>query len=78
MNYFDRIREILAPFWQGDDTGDITMDTSLTADLNMDSFMLMEAATMLENAFDISIPDQDLKRFITIGDVVEYLETKGS
>ena len=75
MDHFSEIQQILASV--GGDAGDISLDTSLVSDLGMDSFMLMDAVTKVEDAFNLEIPDQDLRKFITVGDVIDYLKARG-
>ena len=53
---------------------DITMTAELTNDLGINSLELAELAITCEEMFDVEIKDDDLRKFITIGDVVAYLE----
>ncbi|MBV8091740.1 MAG: hypothetical protein JO110_00615 [Acetobacteraceae bacterium] len=50
----------------------ITSATRL-ADLHLGRFGRAKLALSLEEVCDIELPDQVLKRFSTIGDIVEYL-----
>lgn len=54
----------------------IDENTVLVSDLEMDSFDLIQFVTDIEDNFDISIPDKALKKFITVGDVAKYIESK--
>ena len=55
---------------------EIEMDSDLIADLEFDSFCLMDMLLAFEKEFDISIPDRDIRLFITVSDIVNYLEAK--
>lgn len=55
---------------------EINENTVLVSDLEMDSFDLVQLVCSVEEEFDIRIPDRALKNFITIGDVVKYIESK--
>ncbi|MGI6152844.1 MAG: acyl carrier protein [Christensenellaceae bacterium] len=55
---------------------EITPEKHLVSDLEFDSFGLMEMIIKFENEFHVEIPDQDLKLFVTVQDVVNYLEQK--
>ena len=56
----------------------ITMEAELTGDLGINSLELADLVYSCEEKFDITIDDEDLHKFITVGDVVKYLEeTKG-
>ena len=57
---------------------DITMEAELAGDLGINSLELADLVYSCEEKFDITIADEDLHKFITVGDVVKYLEeTKG-
>ena len=51
----------------------ITSATRLADDLHLGRFGRAKLALSLEEVFEIELPDQALKRFSTIGDIVEYL-----
>ena len=55
---------------------DVTPEALLIDDLGAGSLDLLELVMALEEAFDIDIPDEDAKRFVTVGDVVKYVEGK--
>lgn len=55
---------------------EIEMNSDLIADLEFDSFCLMDMLLAFEKEFDISIPDRDIRLFITVSDIVNYLEAK--
>ena len=56
----------------------ITMEAELTGDLGINSLELADLVYSCEEKFDVTIDDEDLHKFITVGDVVNYLEnTKG-
>jgi acyl carrier protein len=54
----------------------ITSATRLTDDLGFGRFDFLKVAIYLEEAFDIELPDEALKRFVTIGDIVKYLSRR--
>lgn len=54
----------------------INLDTSLKVDMNLNSFDVVSIITEFEDAFDIEIPDKDINRFLTVGDIVEYIQGK--
>ncbi len=55
----------------------ITEDTSFKDDLNADSLDLFELVMALEDEFETEIPSEDLEKLTTVGDVLEYLKSKG-
>ena len=56
----------------------ITMEAELSGDLGINSIELFDLVRICEENFDIEIPDEDLTKFTTVGDVVSYLEEKSN
>ena len=54
---------------------DITMEAELAADLGINSLELADLVYLCEEKFNVVIDDDDLHNFITVGDVVRYLES---
>ena len=52
----------------------VNPDDVLTADLGLNSFELFDLICIIEEKYDISIPDRLLPTLVTVKDVVEYLE----
>ena len=55
---------------------DITLSAELVNDLGINSLELADLVLLCEEKFDIEISDDDIHKFVTIGDVVEYLSSK--
>jgi acyl carrier protein len=72
---FEKIKEILSDFTEME-ISDMTADTKLTADMGLNSLDVVNIVVAFEDAFDIEIPDRDIKNFHTIGDIVAYLKEK--
>lgn len=53
----------------------ITMDAELSGDLGINSIELANLVMLCEEKFDITIDDDDIHKLVTVGDVVEYLES---
>ncbi len=56
------------------DRNDITMDSELSNDLGINSIELADLVMLCEEKFDIEINDEDIRKFTTVADVVNYLE----
>lgn len=54
----------------------ITRDTRIIEDLGADSLDRTEVVVMLEERFDIEIPDEHAIEFNTIGGIEDYIESK--
>lgn len=52
----------------------IARDTALLSDLGMNSFELVELVCVVEDEFDVEIPDRAIKDFKTVGDVIDFIE----
>lgn len=52
----------------------ITEDTILIADLGLNSLDLVNLACIVEDEFDIEIPDRAIKDFKTVGDVIAFIQ----
>lgn len=70
---FETLKNILVEELQLD-PNDITMEAELTNDLGVNSIELAELVMLCEDKFDMEMDDDDLHKFITVGDVVNYLE----
>ena len=73
---FEKIRNIIVDEL-GVDAGEVTPEASFKDDLGADSLDLVELVMGLEDAFDASIPTEDLEKLSTVQDVMDYLKAKG-
>jgi acyl carrier protein len=75
MINIDRIKELLSascPYAPEE----ISLESDLINDLEFDSFCMMDMLLAFEKEYNISIPDRDLRLFVTVADIIEYLEKK--
>ena len=72
---FEKIKDLLVEEMQVDEKL-ITPDAELVNDLGINSLELADLILICEEKFDIQIDDDDIHRFITVGDVVDYLNEK--
>ena len=56
------------------DREDIKMDAELSNDLGINSIELADLVMLCEDKFGIEIKDDDIRKFTTVADVVDYLE----
>ncbi|MCH5278529.1 MAG: acyl carrier protein [Christensenellaceae bacterium] len=54
----------------------VKVDSRLIEDLRADSLDIVELVMGLEERYNIEIPDEDLVTIKTVGDVVNYIESK--
>ena len=60
------------------DADSITESSNFKDDLGADSLDLYELIMALEEEYDVEIPTDDLENIATVGDVINFLEDKGS
>lgn len=70
---FDKVKEIIVDTLSCDEEK-VTLEAALNDDLGADSLDAVELNMALEEAFDISIPDEELANFKTVNDIVTYIE----
>ena len=72
----EKMREIIAEQLNCDGET-IGLDTSFKDDLGADSLDLFELVMALEEEYGLEIPAEELADVETVGDVIEYLQSKG-
>lgn len=55
---------------------EVKMESHLIADLGIDSLGVMEVIADIEDKFKLTIPDEALRDYNTIGDVAEAIEKR--
>jgi acyl carrier protein len=73
MALVDKVKKIIVE-QLGVDESEVTMDAHFIDDLGADSLDTVELVLSFEEAFDISIPDEDAEKLETVGKAVEYLK----
>lgn len=69
----DQVKELVMN-QTGVSADELDMDTSLMSDLNADSLDAVEIIMAIEDKFGIKIPDEEAEKFLTIREIVDYLE----
>jgi acyl carrier protein len=71
----DRIRKIIINLFECDNI-EITEKTDLVRELQLNSLDIVNLVTEIEEAFDTEIPERKLSEFVTIGDIINYLDKR--
>lgn len=73
INMFEKLKKILVDEFQVNEE-DIKPESELVNDLGVNSIELADLIMICEDKFGIEIDDEEIHKFITVGDVVAYLE----
>ena len=69
---FETLKNLLVEELQLDPE-EIKMESELINDLGINSIELADLVLMCEDKFGLEIEDDDIHKFITVGDIVNYL-----
>lgn len=70
---FDKVKETIIEKLNCD-AEEVTMEADLREDLGADSLDALELIMALEEAYDMTIPDDEASKLKTVADVVNYIE----
>ena len=74
---FDQLVTLIKPFAKNQDAlAAATMETSILADLKVNSARLVDIILAIEDAFDVQVSDDDADKVKTIGDGVRLILAK--
>ena len=71
----DRVRDIIEKEL-GVEREKLTNEASFMQDLRADSLDIVELVMEFEKEFNIDIPDEDAEKLRTVGDAIQYLNSK--
>lgn len=75
QNIEEKVREIIVEKLNCE-ASEVTREANFASDLGADSLDTVELIMDLEKAFDTQIPDQDAQAIKTVGDAIDYIESK--
>ena len=70
----DQVRSLILDHTET--SSEITEQTELVADLGIDSLGVMEVVAYIEDKFEMTIADKELRDVATLGDEVEAIEVR--
>ncbi|MBA7585029.1 acyl carrier protein [Candidatus Atribacteria bacterium 1244-E10-H5-B2] len=73
MKSMDRIKKVIVDLLVVDESR-ITENSSFLDDLGADSLDILEMIMIFEEEFKIEIPDKDVEKIKTVGDMIRYLD----
>ena len=70
---FETVRDIIVEQLRcGED--EVKMETNLMKDLEADSLDAVEIIMAIEEEYDIEVPDEEAEQFVTVADLVGFVE----
>jgi acyl carrier protein len=74
-NVADRVKKIIVDKL-GLDESEVVAEANFIQDLGADSLDTVELIMEFEKEFEVSIPDEQAEKITTVGEAIEYLETR--
>ena len=74
MSTFEKVKKIVSEKL-GVEESKITETASFVNDLGADSLDVVEFVMEVEKEFNITIPDEEATKLVTVGDAVKYIES---
>ena len=72
---FDKVKKIIVDQLDVEEDR-VTEAASITDDLGADSLDVVDLVMSFEEEFDIEIPDDQVEKIKTVGDIVKFIEEK--
>ncbi len=69
----EKIKKIFAQDFDIDES-EITPDANIYDDLGLDDIDIYDMVMSVEDDFEIELPDEELERISTIGDLIKFIE----
>ncbi|WP_224482806.1 acyl carrier protein [Robertkochia aurantiaca] len=77
QQHLDRLKKIIAVYLPEDvDQGAITLTSDLTSELNINSSHLVDIILDVEDAFDITLENDDMDNMKTVEDALRIIKKK--
>ena len=74
---FNKVKEIIVDVTEID-SGEIKEESSMMDDLSLSSMEVMTVIAEVEETFSLKIPEKDLRNFVTVSDLVDYVSKRKS
>lgn len=75
MNTFEKVKKILVNEL-GCAPDAVKLEAEIIADLQADSLAIMQIVMGIEDEFQLSIEEDDYAKFITVANIVDYINNK--
>jgi len=72
---FEKVKDLLVEELSVE-ADEVTPSAELVNDLGINSLELADLVMLCEDKFGVTIDDEDAQKFVTVGDVAEYLSER--
>ena len=72
------LAECMKKATNGDLPEEVTEDKSLADHLGFDSLTMVEIAVLAEEKLGVKVPDDELAKLVTVGDMVSYIAERSA
>ena len=73
MSTLEQLKNLFVEY-TGNDVDNFSEETVFTVDMVMNSFEIFGLICEVEEHFGIEIPDRELMKLVTVGDLVKYID----
>ncbi len=70
---FENVKEMISECFEIDEN-EITLSTHFAIDLGFDELDMVDLVMDVEDIFNMELPDEDLEKIKTVGDLVKFIE----
>jgi acyl carrier protein len=70
---FEKLREIICEQLDLEES-EVNLDSNILEDLGADSLDVVDLVMSIEDEFDLEVPDEEIARIKTVGDIVKFIE----
>ena len=74
---FEKVKNIIVETINCDEDK-VVLEANLKDDLGIDSLDAMELSMALEEAFDLTIEEEELQKFVTVKAIVDFVDSKNA
>ena len=70
-----KVKKIIGDYL-GIEPKEIELKMDIVEDLNINSYDIMSIIGKFEDEFKVTVPDRDIRRLVTVEDIIKYIEKK--
>ena len=70
-----KVKKIIGDYL-GIEPKEIELKMDIVEDLNINSYDIMSIIGKFEDEFIVTVPDRDIRRLVTVEDIIKYIEKK--